>query len=205
MAQASTRRPETRKHNRSIAAGVLVTLLAAAPVAVAAAVGDPSTVSTRAAGVADVHIKERLAAERAARLKSAASKVASSDSLTWPVHGAVTGQFHEQRSGHIHQGIDIPLPEGTPIEAAAAGRVVMREEQDGYGNYTCIAHVAVLTCYGHQSRFGTKLGAVVRRGQTIGFVGHTGSAPVDHLHFEVRRGTEPWGTPVDPAKYLPGQ
>jgi murein DD-endopeptidase MepM/ murein hydrolase activator NlpD len=177
-------------------------LLAAAPVAVGAAVGDPSTVSTRAARSVDPHALVH--AELAAKLKVAAPAAARGDALSWPVHGAVTGRFHEQRAGHIHQGIDIPAAEGTPIRAAAAGRVVLREPTDGYGNYTCVAHVTVSTCYGHQSRFGTKLGALVRRGETIGFVGHTGSAPVDHLHFEVRRGRRPWGTPVDPIRYLPG-
>jgi murein DD-endopeptidase MepM/ murein hydrolase activator NlpD len=103
----------------------------------------------------------------------------------------------------MHEGIDIPMPAGTPIRAASNGTVVMREWQAGYGRYTCVAHVRITTCYGHQSRFGTKLGAKVRRGQVIGFVGNTGDTGVNHLHFEVRRGTEPWGEPVNPVKKLP--
>ena len=125
-----------------------------------------------------------------------------SDDLRWPVRGGVTGQFGEQRGGHEHAGIDIPLPVGTPIRAAGTGRVVMREDESGYGNYTCIAHVRITTCYAHQSRFRTKLGARVERGEVIGYVGDTGTSSTPHLHFEVRRGTQSWGTPLDPAKYL---
>jgi murein DD-endopeptidase MepM/ murein hydrolase activator NlpD len=79
----------------------------------------------------------------------------------------------------------------------------MREEQDGYGNYTCVAHVKITTCYAHQSRFRTKRGAKVERGDVIGYVGDTGTSSTPHLHFEVRRGTRAWGTPVNPMKYLP--
>src|SRR3954468_20721704 len=196
VAQASARRQESHGHNRAIAAGILLVLLGVAPVALAATADDAVTLSTRAAGAPDVNVQARLAADREPAAPAAVPVL--SDSLSWPVHGAVTGGFHEQRAGHVHQGIDIPAPEGTPIRAAGAGRVVMREQQDGYGNYTCIAHVKVTSCYGHQSRFATKLGADVRRGEVIGFVGHTGSAPVDHLHFEVRLGRRPWGRPVNP-------
>ena len=125
-----------------------------------------------------------------------------SDDLRWPLHGEVTGRFGELRAGHLHEGIDIPMPEGTPIRAAGSGTVVMREVQAGYGKYTCIAHRTIITCYGHQSRFRTKLGERVERGDVIGEVGMTGNAPVTHLHFEVRRGTKPWGKPVNPRKFL---
>jgi murein DD-endopeptidase MepM/ murein hydrolase activator NlpD len=135
---------------------------------------------------------------------AAAGTASASDDLSWPLHGKVTGHFGEPRAGHPHEGIDIPMPAGTPIRAAGSGKVVMREVQDGYGKYTCIAHVRVTSCYGHQSRFHTRLGATVLRGQVIGYVGSTGNAPVNHLHFEVRRGTRPWGTPVSPARFLSG-
>ena len=103
----------------------------------------------------------------------------------------------------MHAGIDIPMPAGAPIRAASAGTVVMRESSDGYGKYTCIAHRRITTCYAHQSRFRTTHGATVRRGQVIGYVGDTGNSGTTHLHFEVRRGTRPWGEPVDPARFLP--
>jgi murein DD-endopeptidase MepM/ murein hydrolase activator NlpD len=125
-----------------------------------------------------------------------------SDRLAWPDRGSVTGRFGEWRGGHRHEGIDIPMPKGTQIRAAAPGRVVMREVESGYGKYTCIAHRRITTCYGHQSRFRTKLGAKVRRGQVIGYVGNTGDTAAYHLHFEVRRGIRPWGKPMNPLRLL---
>lgn len=184
--------------NLDVVAAIALALLTA-PVALAAVGGDASTVRTGSGGALRLAVAPGF--EHA--LKAATPPPARSDSLAWPVHGAITGRFHEQRAGHVHEGIDIPQPLGTPIRAAGAGRVVLRQPTEGYGNYTCIAHVHILTCYGHQSRFATKLGALVHRGEVIGYVGHSGNAPVDHLHFEVRRGTKPWGTPVDPLHFLP--
>jgi murein DD-endopeptidase MepM/ murein hydrolase activator NlpD len=122
-----------------------------------------------------------------------------SGQLIWPVNGPITGAFGEQRPGHIHAGVDIAAPGGTPIRAADAGKVVLMSWVSGYGNYTCIQHTASMsTCYGHQSRFGTSQGASVRQGQVIGFVGSTGHSTGNHLHFEVRIN----GTPVNPLGYL---
>lgn len=119
--------------------------------------------------------------------------------LIWPVNGPITGAFGEQRPGHIHAGIDIAAPNGTPIRAADSGRVVLMAFTGGYGNYTCIQHTASLsTCYAHQSRFGTSSGASVTQGQVIGYVGNTGHSFGNHLHFEVRVN----GTPVQPLGYL---
>jgi murein DD-endopeptidase MepM/ murein hydrolase activator NlpD len=132
------------------------------------------------------------------------SPARASDELSWPLRGAITGQFGEGRGGHTHAGIDIPKPAGTPIKAASGGRVITAEPEDGYGNYVCIAHVKLSTCYAHLESFRVKQGARVRRGQLIGLVGNTGNSGAIHLHFEVRRGTEMYGEPVDPSKYLPG-
>jgi murein DD-endopeptidase MepM/ murein hydrolase activator NlpD len=125
------------------------------------------------------------------------------DWLSWPLAGDVTGRFGEQRSGHRHEGIDIPREPGTPIRAAGAGTVVMREWQDGYGNYTCIRHATVLSCYAHQSRFHVKLGQAVDAGDVIGYTGDSGTSEAPHLHFEIRLGHRPWGKPVNPVGYLP--
>ena len=125
------------------------------------------------------------------------------DQLIWPVRGPITGRFGEDRGSHYHAGLDISAPGGTPLKAAADGKVVLREWTSGYGIYTCIAHATVTTCYAHQSKFGTTMGASVKQGDVIGYVGNTGNSRGNHLHFEVRRGTKPWGTPLDPTKYLP--
>jgi murein DD-endopeptidase MepM/ murein hydrolase activator NlpD len=122
-----------------------------------------------------------------------------SGQLIWPVNGPITGVFGEARPGHMHSGIDIAAPIGTPIRAAGSGHVALMGWVGGYGNYTCIQHTASMsTCYGHQSRFGTSNGASVRQGQVIGYVGSTGNSTGSHLHFEVRIG----GSPVNPMGYL---
>ncbi|MEA2289814.1 MAG: hypothetical protein QOD55_1811 [Solirubrobacteraceae bacterium] len=119
--------------------------------------------------------------------------------FVWPVNGPITGSFGEQRPGHLHAGIDIAAPGGTPIRAAGTGRVVLLGWTGGYGNYTCVQHTQSLsTCYAHQSRYGTSMGATVSQGEVIGYVGNTGNSFGDHLHFEVRVG----GAPTSPLGYL---
>src|SRR3954465_8380099 len=103
-----------------------------------------------------------------------------SGSMIWPVNGPITGVFGEARPGHMHAGVDIAAPSGTPIHAADDGRVVLMQgvgASGGYGNFTCMQHSASLsTCYAHQSSFGTTLGASVNKGQVIGSVGNTGNS-----------------------------
>jgi len=121
-----------------------------------------------------------------------------SGSLIWPANGPVSSPFG-MRWGRLHAGIDIPLPEGTPLRAADSGRVAIAGWVGGYGNYTCIQHNASLsTCYGHQSSLGVSVGQNVSQGQVIGRSGNTGNSTGPHLHFEVRVG----GNPVDPLGYL---
>jgi murein DD-endopeptidase MepM/ murein hydrolase activator NlpD len=124
---------------------------------------------------------------------------AGSGGMIWPVNGPITGVFGEARPGHMHAGLDIAAPEGTPIRAAQSGRVVLLGWTGGYGNYTCIQHGgSTSSCYAHQSRYGTSMGANVSQGQVIGYVGNTGHSFGAHLHFEVRVG----GSPVNPMGYL---
>jgi murein DD-endopeptidase MepM/ murein hydrolase activator NlpD len=121
-----------------------------------------------------------------------------SGSMIWPVNGPVVSPFG-MRWGRLHAGVDIAVPAGTPIRAADSGRVVLLGWTGGYGNYTCVSHGGSLsTCYAHQSRYGTSMGASVSKGQVIGYVGCTGHCFGDHLHFEVRVN----GQPVDPLGYL---
>ncbi len=121
-----------------------------------------------------------------------------SGSFIWPVNGPLTSPFGP-RWGRLHAGVDISAPEGTPIRAAASGKVVLLGWTGGYGNYTCVQHGgATSTCYAHQSRYGTSMGASVSQGQVIGYVGNTGNSFGAHLHFEVRIN----GSPVNPAGYL---
>jgi murein DD-endopeptidase MepM/ murein hydrolase activator NlpD len=141
----------------------------------------------------DSRIRGQLAA-----VQAAGDTTPSSSGLIWPVSGPVTSPFG-YRWGRLHAGIDIGVPYGTPIHAAAAGTVVIAGWVDGYGNYTCIDHGGgMATCYGHQSRFAVSTGAQVGQGQLIGYVGNTGHSFGAHLHFEVRIN----GNPVDPLGYL---
>ena len=123
--------------------------------------------------------------------------------MIWPVNGPLTSPFCESRSWEsCHPGIDIAVPTGTPIRAALSGKVVLLQGEGasgGYGNFTCIQHGGALsTCYAHQSRFGTSLGAQVTKGQVIGYVGCTGRSTGPHLHFETRIN----GSVVSPMNYL---
>jgi len=118
--------------------------------------------------------------------------------FVWPVNGTFTSPFG-MRWGRLHAGIDLAAPTGTPIRAAASGRVLLAAPTGGYGNYTCVSHSSsISTCYAHQSRFGAGVGDVVRQGDVIGYVGNTGHSFGAHLHFEVRI----HGRPVDPMQYL---
>ncbi|MEA2457807.1 MAG: hypothetical protein QOC95_779, partial [Thermoleophilaceae bacterium] len=125
-----------------------------------------------------------------------------SDRLTSPLkHYTVTGDFGEQRPGHLHSGIDLAAPEGTPIYAAACGVVTEAGSESGYGNIVCIRHSSSFTtCYAHLSRFGSHVGQTVHAGQVIGYVGQTGDATGPHVHFETRVN----GVATDPAPYLSG-
>lgn len=129
----------------------------------------------------------------------------SAKGLIWPLplKGMITGVFGEDRGDHIHSGVDIAVPSGTRIKAAASGTVILLGRQGGYGNFTCIRHTGLVTCYAHQSAYETTYGAYVRQGQTIGRVGCTGNCSGPHLHFEVRKGPEAWTTPLNPMNYLP--
>jgi murein DD-endopeptidase MepM/ murein hydrolase activator NlpD len=129
--------------------------------------------------------------------------------LRMPVHGWKSSDFGQRfdpyyRVWQLHAGMDIAAGGGTPIHAAASGRVIRAGWNGGYGNYTCISHGRLQgrgfsTCYGHQSRIGVRVGEHVRRGEVIGRVGTTGASTGYHLHFETRVS----GVPRDPRNFLP--
>jgi len=122
----------------------------------------------------------------------------SAAGLIWPVSGPITSGYG-YRWGRLHEGIDIAVPEGTPIRAAASGTVIIAGYTGGYGNYTCIDHGGGLsTCYGHQSGYAVSAGESVSQGEIIGYSGNTGSSTGPHLHFEVRIN----GVATDPLGYL---
>ena len=122
----------------------------------------------------------------------------SSSGLIWPVSGPITSPYG-MRWGSLHPGIDIGVGMGTPIHAAASGRVIVAAYSGGYGNLVVVDHGnGLATAYAHQSSMAATVGQQVSQGQVIGYVGSTGFSTGPHLHFEVRVN----GSPVDPVGYL---
>ena len=94
-----------------------------------------------------------------------------------------------------HKGVDLAAPIGTPIYAAAAGRVLTAKMgwNGAYGNMVILQHPnGTKTLYGHMVRLGTSTGAQVKKGQVIGYVGNTGRSTGPHLHFEVLGAKNPF-------------
>jgi len=103
------------------------------------------------------------------------------------------------RRAALHTGLDFAAPIGTPIRAAAGGRVLEAERDGAYGLALQIDHGnGLVTRYGHTSQILVQPGDVVRRGQEVALVGSTGRSTGPHLHFEVLLG----GVPQDPARFL---
>jgi murein DD-endopeptidase MepM/ murein hydrolase activator NlpD len=99
----------------------------------------------------------------------------------------------------MHTGMDIRAPRGTPVRAAGPGEVLFAGWLRGYGQVIIIDHGNNLSSvYAHLSSMSVREGAAVKKGQTIGAVGSTGTATGAHLHFEVRVG----GDARDPMRYL---
>ncbi len=107
----------------------------------------------------------------------------------------VSSNFNPRRRHPIlntiraHRGVDYSAPRGTPIKAAGDGKVIFRGVKNGYGKTVILQHGGnITTLYAHMSSYIAKagVGARVRQGQTIGFVGATGLATANHLHYEYR-------------------
>ena len=126
--------------------------------------------------------------------------------MMWPVDGKISSPFGKWRGKHKHEGIDIPMPAGTPIRAARNG-VVLRTGNNstmgfrGYGNFVMLDHGGnVKTFYAHCQKVAVAEGQKVMQGQIVGYVGSTGRSTANHLHFEVRIND----AKVNPVPYLAG-
>jgi murein DD-endopeptidase MepM/ murein hydrolase activator NlpD len=108
--------------------------------------------------------------------------------------------FHKGNTQH--DGVDISAPSGTPVLAAAPGRIILTKRSDllaGFGNYIEIDHGnGYVTRYGHLENITVRIGQVVTKGQTVGSVGKSGGAIAPHLHYEVIKE----GKNVDPVEYM---
>ena len=123
-------------------------------------------------------------------------------SFRWPVRGRLIAGFGSKPDGTQNDGINLAVPEGTPIKAADDGVVAYAgNELKGYGNLVLISHAnGFVSAYAHASELMVKRGDTVKRGQVIAHAGQTGNVTSPQLHFEIRKGS----TPVDPAQYLGG-
>ena len=142
----------------------------------------------------------------AAKIRSAQSSAvvpgptgaASAAGFIWPVHGVLTSAFG-WRWGRMHEGIDLAVPNGTPVVAAAAGTVIVAGWMGGYGNLVVVDHGGgIATAYGHNTSVTVGVGQQVAQGQLIAYAGSTGNSSGPHVHFEVRIN----GGAVDPMGYL---
>ena len=155
---------------------------------------------------ADSPHSARLAAPVAPETQESAVKsteaVGSLPSFRWPVRGRVIAGFGPKPNGLQNDGINLAVPEGTPVKAAEDGVVAYAgNELKGYGNLVLVRHSnGFVTAYAHASEITVKRGDTVKRGQVIAKSGQTGSATSPQLHFEIRKGS----TPVDPSQYLSG-
>ncbi|AUS07717.1 hypothetical protein C1X05_01980 [Laceyella sacchari] len=116
--------------------------------------------------------------------------------------GMTFWNYGQNRGSHIHAGVDIPRPIGTPIYAAEGGVVKsVRYDAGGYGWYIIVRHNNGLeTLYAHMYSYQVKVstGQRVARGQVIGAVGNAGRSSGPHLHFEVHKN----GQAVNPKPYI---
>lgn len=127
----------------------------------------------------------------------------SAKAFAWPVSGRVVSRFGPTGNGQRNDGINIAIPEGTPVRAAENGVVVYAgNELKGFGNLLLIKHDGGwMTAYGHNASLSVSRGQSVRRGEVIAKAGKSGNVTTPQVHFEVRKGSQA----VDPLAYLERQ
>ena len=182
--------------------------VAAAPAVAVAAPAATAAPATRTAAAEPVQ-KARLAQATATPEEAAAeSPVKSADAtgalptFRWPVRGRVITTYGAKTNGKQNDGINVAVPEGTPVKAAEDGVVAYSgNELKGYGNLVLVRHAnGYVTAYAHASELLVKRGDAIKRGQTIAKSGQSGEVGSPQLHFEIRKGS----TPVDPLQFLNG-
>lgn len=125
----------------------------------------------------------------------------STGKFRWPVRGRIISDFGAKPGGGRNEGVNLAVPEGTPVKAASDGSVIYAgNELKGYGNLVLVRHDnGWVSAYAHNSVLNVKRGDKVRRGDAVALAGATGSVNQPQVHFELRKGNKP----VDPLKYLP--
>jgi murein DD-endopeptidase MepM/ murein hydrolase activator NlpD len=184
--------------------------VAAAPVAAALQpVAATPVPTTKVAAVAGPAQSARLAQatsnieEKPAETPAKAAETTSSlPTFRWPVRGKVITSYGAKTNGKSNDGINVAVPEGTPIKAAEDGVVAYSgNELKGYGNLVLVRHSnGYVTAYAHASELLVKRGDTIKRGQVIAKSGQSGEVASPQLHFEIRKGS----SPVDPLQFLNG-
>lgn len=191
------------------------TAAVAAPVAAASVAGTLQPVAaapvpaTKMAAVAAPVQSARLAQattnveEKPAETPAKAAEVTSAlPTFRWPVRGKVVTSYGAKTNGKSNDGINLAVPEGTPVKAAEDGVVAYSgNELKGYGNLVLVRHSnGYVTAYAHASELMVKRGDTIKRGQVIAKSGQSGEVASPQLHFEIRKGS----SPVDPLQFLNG-
>ncbi len=165
--------------------------------------------ATRVAAITDSQQKARLAqtsnveeAPAAETPAKAAEATGALPTFRWPVRGKVIAGYGAKTNGKSNDGINLAVPEGTPVKAAEDGVVAYSgNELKGYGNLVLVRHAnGYVTAYAHASELLVKRGDTVKRGQIIAKSGQSGEVGSPQLHFEIRKGSNP----VDPLQFLNG-
>ena len=186
--------------------------VAALPAQVAGAQpGAVAAPATKMAAVEPAKEKARLAQatttpEAAAAVTETPVKTAEATgalpTFRWPVRGRVVTGYGAKTNGKSNDGINVAVPEGTPVKAAEDGVVAYSgNELKGYGNLVLVRHSnGYVTAYAHASELLVKRGETIKRGQIIAKSGQSGEVGSPQLHFEIRKGS----SPVDPLQFLNG-
>jgi murein DD-endopeptidase MepM/ murein hydrolase activator NlpD len=132
----------------------------------------------------------------------AAEATGALPTFRWPVRGKVITSYGAKTNGKSNDGINLAVPEGTPVKAAEDGVVAYSgNELKGYGNLVLVRHSnGYVTAYAHASELMVKRGDTIKRGQIIAKSGQSGEVGSPQLHFEIRKGS----SPVDPLQFLNG-
>jgi murein DD-endopeptidase MepM/ murein hydrolase activator NlpD len=123
-------------------------------------------------------------------------------SFHWPARGQVIAGYGPKADGQRNNGIDIAVPENTPIKAADDGVVIYSgNELKSFGNLLLVRHSNnYITAYAHAKELRVKRGDTIKSGEIIGMSGQSGNTATPEIHFEIRKGS----TPVDPMQFLHG-
>jgi murein DD-endopeptidase MepM/ murein hydrolase activator NlpD len=174
------------------------TTVASPATKMASAGGQPQ--AARLASATTNVVEEKPAAEPAVVKPSEAT--GALPTFRWPVRGKVITSYGAKTNGKSNDGINLAVPEGTPVKAAEDGVVAYSgNELKGYGNLVLVRHSnGYVTAYAHASELMVKRGDTIKRGQIIAKSGQSGEVGSPQLHFEIRKGS----SPVDPLQFLNG-